>query len=362
MPRIVHVISTPTGVGGAERIVASLVRGAAERGWEPVVLNPFGRNGAGSDLAEICRPAKFESYACASPAGLPRLRRWLGGRIEEVQPDVVHAHLFHAAVAVASLRTSGTPTVLTHHHGDHLVYLGHRWRVALDRWAGRHFDRVVAISEANYRFLRAHYGYEAQLLELIRNGWEGQPQPHTGGVAPTVVCVARFRRQKGHQELLDSFAQVVQHTHAARLVLVGDGELREEITADAAARGLTDRIELRGSCQDVWGELATADVFALASRYEPLGISIIEAMAAGLPVVATNVGGVPELVVDQESGLLFDPDDQDGMARGISRLLEAPEIRERMGAAGRLAASKMTMARTVDGYFGLYDRLIGGRV
>jgi glycosyltransferase involved in cell wall biosynthesis len=360
MPRVAHVISTPEGVGGAERIVASLVRGAFDRGWDPVVLNPFGQDGERADLAALTGPAPLEAYACSSVWGLPRLRAWLKRRLDELQPDVIHVHLFHAAVASASIPLPvGAKSVLTHHHGDHLMHSGRRTFARLDRWAGSRFDRVVAISNANRSFLRESYGYEPNRLALIPNGWEGEPRPLKGGSQPTVICVANFREQKGHQDLVQAFARVRRALPEARLVLVGSGALRGEIESEVDRLQLKDAVVMR-QASDVWEELARADVFALASHYEPLGIAVIEAMAAGLPVVASAVGGIPELVKDGETGRLVSPADPDALADRILELLGSEATRRRMGAAGIRAAGEMKSSRMVEAYFALYRSIGAG--
>lgn len=362
MPRVAHVISTPSGVGGAERVLASLVRAAGRRGWEPIVINPFASDPANSELAELCRPAPYLGRHCARPHQLPALWVWLSRRLAAVRPDIVHAHLFHASVAVASLPPGlWRSALLTHHHGDHLVYLKLRLRASLDRRAGRRYDRVVAISEATRRFLTDEYAYPEDRLSLIRNGWDGQPRPHVGGdTHPTVICVANLRRQKGHLTLVRAFAQVRHRLPEARLVLVGDGELRSELELEISRLGLGDSVRLTGPVADVWEELARADVFALASLYEPLGVAVIEAMAAGLPVVATAVGGVPELVEPERTGRLVSPGDAAALADAVTELLSSPELRALMRAAARAAAARMHGDVMTDQYLALYESLLDG--
>jgi len=362
MPRVAHVISTPAGVGGAERVVGSLVHGALERGWEAVVLNPFGREGSESELAAICAPAHFESRTCDSIAELPALRRWLGRELDRGSPDIVHVHLFHAAVATASLgRRSDRRTILTHHHGDHFVHLGRLGHAVLDRWAGSRYDRVVAISEAIRHSLCVRYGPRGSRVVLIRNGWDGTPRPPREPENPTVISVANFRREKGHEVLLRAFALVVARLPQARLVLVGEGELEGSLRELVTALGIEHAVNFRGRVGDVWPELAQANVFALASHYETLGIAVLEAMAAGLPVVASAVGGVPELVEGERTGLLVPPNDPDALGRALLELLNAPITARSMGAAGAAAASNLTAARMRARYFELYDELLAPR-
>jgi glycosyltransferase involved in cell wall biosynthesis len=360
MPRVAHVISSPEGVGGAERVVASLVQGAFDRGWEPAVFNPFTRDPVNQALAEICAPAPYAGKQCSSPGELPALWRWLGSMLSAFRPEIVHVHLFHASVAVASVRLPpGSRALLTHHHGDHLVRLDRHGAATLDRWAGKRYDSVVAISEAVRRFLIDVYGYPPRKVERIRNGWEGKPLERTGSDPPTVICVGNFREQKGHLDLIEAFAQVRDRIPEARLVLVGEGDLRPGIEESVRALKLSESVELRGEVQDVWPEFARADVFALASHYEPLGIAVIEAMAAGLPVVATAVGGIPELVAPGETGRLVEPGNNADLADSLTELLRSAELRSRFGREAEQRAQELRMEDTVNQYLRLYDGVRG---
>src|SRR5207249_1705808 len=160
------------------------------------------------------------------------------------------------------------------------------------------------------------YGLAPDRVDVIMPGWEGEPRPPVAdGRPPTIVCIARFRAEKGHALLLDAFAQVAREVPDARLVLVGDGELLDAMKARARELGIADRVEFPGATSDIWAPLSDADVFALASISEAAGIAIMEAMAAGLPVVAPAVGGIPEIVASGETGELARPGDADDLAR-----------------------------------------------
>lgn len=364
MPRVAHVISTPEGVGGAERVLASLVAEGAERGWEQAVLNPFALDPASSELAAIVGgAAEYRGRRCVSAAGVPTMLAWLRRELRGRDPDIVHAHLFHAALATAALRGrrgSRRRHLLTHQYGNHLVFERRRLDALLDRIACRRFDRVVAVSSWGLEFLAAELGLPRARIRRIPNGWRGSPPPRSGlSSRPTVVCVARFRRQKGHRDLLDAFALVRARIEDARLLLVGDGELEAEARARAAALELDGSVEFRGAVDDVWPALAEAHVFALASLYEPLGIAVLEAMAAGLPVVASAVGGIPELVESGETGVLVPPGAPGEMAGALIELLGAPDLRRRMGEAARRRAGSWEASVAVGRYFDLYEELLG---
>ncbi len=354
--KIVHVISTPDGVAGAERVLASLLRGGRDRRCDQFVLNPFASAAAGSELERICLEADpdlcFEALPCPSPGLVPGLRRRLSRRLESHRPDIVHAHLFHAAVLCGSLGQRPATTVLTHHHGDHNVAEGRRFRAMLDRRYGGRFDSVVAISDYVHEFLVDGFGYPEAKVSTIRNGWSGRPLPPVPHPNPTVVCVARLRKQKGHAELIRAFAKVREEIPGARLRLIGDGPLRIELERLVCEGGLEGSVIFEGVVEDVWPVLAEADLFALASHYEPLGLAVIEAMAAGLPVVATSVGGIPELV-DSEVGALVAPRETNRMAAAITAILRSTQ-RDAIGRCARARSLRMTAAEMTDSYFDLY--------
>lgn len=358
-PRIVYVTSS-RGVGGAEELIAALLAGGLARGWEQTVLNPFADQ-ASVALAARCAPVPYEARGCVNLTGLPGLRAWLGGRLADLRPDIAHVMLFHATVLTATVRRHGERRILTHAYGEGLTQLPHpRTRARLDRWAGRRFDHVSAISGAVHGFLERSHGYPPPPLGLIRLGWSGDPRPPrpAAGRAPTIVCVAALRREKGHDTLLGAFAEVRARIPQARLVLVGDGPHRPQVEAAVRAAGLAGSVHLAGRTPDIWVHLAEADLFALASPSEALGIAVMEAMAAGLPVVASDVGGIPELVTPGVTGELFPVRGQRELAAKLIALLESPERRAAMSAAAVEAAESMRMEGSVAEYFRLYDALL----
>jgi glycosyltransferase involved in cell wall biosynthesis len=359
-PRVAYVTSS-RGVAGAEELIAALVAGGAERGWQQTLLNPFADAASSPALAERCRPADYAGRTCDSIVRLPALRAWLAQRLDALEPDIVHVMLFHATVLMASIPRGGERRLLTHAYGEGLAQLSHpRTRARLDRWALRRFDHVSAISDAVHRFLAESAGCPPARLGRIRLGWSGEPlAPRAAaGRPPTVVCVAALRREKGHDTLLAAFAQVRAAIPDARLVLVGDGPYRPQVEAMVRAAGLTDAVRLTGRAAQIWPHLADADVFVLASPSEALGIAIMEAMAAGLPVVATDTGGIPELVTPGVTGELFAVRDHDALARKLIDLLGDPRRLRSMSAAAVAAAEAMRMQVSVAEYFRLYGRLL----
>jgi glycosyltransferase involved in cell wall biosynthesis len=363
VPRIAHLISTPSGFGGAEVVMLALLRGGAERGWEQVVLNPFARS-AEEELAARCGGFGYEAFPLphAGPLGLPATLRWARRRLAELGPDLLQVYLPHALILSAALpRPAGTVSVLSHQHGMHFQATGRRLAARADRFAGRRMDHVVACSEAVRAFLVESYRYPPERVSCIRNGWSGTPLKLRHDPHPTIVCTANFRAQKGHTVLIEAFSAVARQIPDARLVLLGDGAELPAARRLIRERGLSERVELPGPQADVWPWLARAHVFALASHYEPLGIAVLEAMAAGLPVVATDVDGIKELVMPGVTGKLVPPGDAEAMTRALIEVLSDPGAAMQMGTAGRAAAEESRMDACVDGYFELYERLLAER-
>lgn len=363
MPRIVHLISTPSGFGGGEAVMVALLRGGAERGWEQAVLNPFARS-HDEELAGRCAEFGYEAFPApgSRPLALPATRRWARRRLDELAPDVLQVYLAHALILAAALpRPDGTVRVLSHQHGMHFEASGRGLGAVLDRYAGKRFDHVVACSEAVRDFLVERYRYPPARVSCIRNGWSGTPLKLQRDPRPTIVCTANFRAQKGHPVLIEAFATVAREMPEARLVLLGDGTELPAARRQVGELGLADRVELPGPQADVWPWLAKAHVFALASHYEPLGIAVLEAMAAGLPVVATGVDGIGELVQPGVTGELVPPGDPAALARALIAVLGDPEAARRMGTAGRAVAEGERMEACVDRYFELFERLLAER-
>jgi glycosyltransferase involved in cell wall biosynthesis len=356
--RIAHVISTPAGVGGAEKTLAQLVQYGHVQGWDQLVLNPFALAPDDGTARSFYAPADYRAKRCSSVPRLPSLRRWLSTELRSFCPDIVHAHLFHASVLVASLRRpSGARLVLSHQHGDHFEAMGAPVRRLADRLAGRRYDQVVGCSQSVAKFLISSYGYAPDRVSFVHNGWDGHPAPRNGDDG-SLICVARFREQKNHRLLIDAVLRIRERIPDVKLRLIGDGETRSEIEEYVSRSGARRNVEFLGSITDVWPLLARARVFALPSSWEPLGIAALEAMAAGLPVVVTAVGGLREIVQDGENGFLVSPTSTVDLADRLTLLLTDDDLAHQMGARGQRIAEQYRAERTAGAYAGIYSRLL----
>jgi glycosyltransferase involved in cell wall biosynthesis len=176
---------------------------------------------------------------------------------------------------------------------------------------------------------------------------------------PLLVCVARLTKQKGHRWLLRAFREVVDEFPPATLLLLGDGPLRAQLEQLAGKLALGERVRFAGWRTDVRGLLPGADLFVLASEWEGFGLVLLEAMAAGLPIVATRVGAIPEVVLHGETGWLVEPQDADALADAVSSALRSPEKMVAFGGKGHARLrSEFSVQRMVSATERLYVRLL----
>jgi glycosyltransferase involved in cell wall biosynthesis len=183
-----------------------------------------------------------------------------------------------------------------------------------------------------------------------------------GLVAPVIGSVAMFRGSKGHEHLLDAFALVRPSHPSARLLLVGDGIRRQWVADLAREKGLGDAVVLTGFRTDVPDLLAAMDCFVLAStRTEGVPQSLLQAFAVGVPVVASRIGGIPEVVHDGVTGLLAEPGEPAALARGIRAVLEDPDAAARRAQAAReMVRERFSHHATISRLLALYEELLGG--
>lgn len=356
---IMHVISSPDGFAGAERILVALLREGAQRGMQQLVVNPFG-DPHGVLAARVEGFAAYEAWSVGTPAALPATRRRLHRLIVARRPQLVHAHLFHAAALLASLPREGAPWLLSHHHGVQHLDQGKRLRGLVDMAAARRFDCVVAVSGPVRAGLVERMHVPPSRVRTIPNGWEGQPLPRRPAGRAQLLAVGQLRQEKGHADLLRALPAILQAIPEAELIVAGDGPERQSLERIAVELGVSESVRFAGVVEDVWPLLATADIFVMPSRQEPFGIALAEAMAAGVPVVATRTGGIPELVDDGRCGVLTPPEDPKALAMAVLGVLADPDRADALAAAGLERAAGLPMSRTVAEYFDLYAQMIDG--
>ena len=288
--------------------------------------------------------------------------------------DLVHTHTSKAGIVgrIAARLAGGCRVVHTPHGHVFYGYFG-SWKTRLFIWAerlmARWTDAIVTLTcrEAE-EHLALGVGRPSQFVTIFSGISLPDPMARARSTAarrealglpaagPLIGSVGRLDPVKGHDLLIRAFAKL--QDPQARLILIGDGEKRAEYETLAQELGISDRVRFTGWREDVGDLLEALDLFVFPSRNEGMGRAAVEAMAAGLAVVAARTGGLPEVVRDGETGLLVPPDDADALAAAIARLLARPEERMAMGEAGRKLAQNFGAERMCERLETLYARLL----
>jgi glycosyltransferase involved in cell wall biosynthesis len=341
--KVVHVHKI-AGVSGSEKHLLQLVSSLDRARFDPAV---FLLNGD---------PRATEEYARhLHAAGVPVWSRLIRGHVDprlfldlvrwfrRERPDIVHTHLIHADFhAIPAARLAGVRVVISTKHNDDRFR--RRWPIVnLERWLARRVSHTIAISESLRQFLLETTRQTPQSVSTVRYGYSPlldaessvPPPAEVRHEVPTILAVGRLVAQKGHDVLLHAFARVVVPFPDARLVIVGEGEQRAPLERLTRELRLVDRVTFTGHRPNARTFMRYATVFVHPSRWEGFGLVLLEAMAAGVPIVANRVSAIPEVVDDGATGLLVPVDDSDALAKAISRLLEDPALAQRLGRTGR---------------------------
>ena len=367
--RLLYLITT-FSVGGAERHLYDLVSRLPSDAYDVTVaffkeeaqearsLVPDFR-ALGVDVVDLRMTSRWDV------AALWRLFRLL----RHLRPDILHAHLYRAELfGVLTGRLAGVPGIVCTMHNANL-YMVHKVLRRLLAMAYRFADRVITLFDEASTQLRNDYRVPGSRLVTIHHGYnavEQDPPPKhepagTGNVS-VVGTVGRLAKQKAHDVLLNALAQILRRRPGTRLTIAGhdDEGLRPELEALSARLELQEAVQFKGYVDNIQSFLDEIDVFVLSSDNEGLPISLLEAMAVGKPIVATRVGGVPEVVVDGVTGLLVPTRDPEALADAILRLLEDPSEARRMGARGReRLMQQFTMERMVERTCAVYREVAG---
>jgi sugar transferase (PEP-CTERM/EpsH1 system associated) len=367
----VLLLITELNVGGAERIVAQLATHLPRDRYQVRVACLYAPHAVGADIEAAGIPVINLDMRGKGDLRAPlRLLRLL--RREPV--DVLHAHLFHANFLAATVgKAAGVPVVIATRHS---IEIGGRLRERINRATRPLCDTVVAVSREVYQAEIDRSGIDSARVTLIPSGVEldrfAAPDPaaterlrrawHIQPETKLIGTVGRLVPPKGHTYLLDAATRLRDRAPKLRIAIVGDGPLRPALEAQTRSLGLSDTVIFTGIRREVPEILALLDLFVLPSLWEGLPIALLEAMAAGRPVVATRVGGVPEVVVDGTTGRLVATSDPDALANAILTLLQDPDLRRRMGAAGQARVRKhFSVERMVKDMDQLYCRLLAQR-
>jgi glycosyltransferase involved in cell wall biosynthesis len=351
--------------GGAERMAASLAlhlqsRGASVRivclrdlGNMPIPLETFQK--AGVELVALLKADGFSATTL----------RTLAGHIREWKTDVVHTHnpLVNHYGAMAA-RLGGARVAVSTIHGISTLDMP-GWAKGLF-WASCLItDRLVGVCPVVRETLRSRYVLPTKKTIVINNGIELarflSVKPRLADGRFVFGTVGRLVPVKDHRRLLEAFAIVLSTHPHCRLEILGEGELKEELEEHARALGVSESVCFRGFSREIPEFLSQLDVFVMSSLSEGLPLAVLEAMAAGLPIVATGVGGVVHLVEDAGCGWLSPPAHAAALARAMRQAIET-ESRAALGEQGRAAVLRdYSVAKMTADYENLFRQLLNGR-
>jgi glycosyltransferase involved in cell wall biosynthesis len=367
--RIVFCI-TELDPGGAERALVELVERIDRRQFDPMVycLGPRPAGNAGS-LAERIEQAgtPLVTFGASRSWHLPRLLGKLRRQFETDRPEIVQSFLFHANFAASlAARRAGVPHVVT---GIRVAERGRPWHLKLARWADTGVDRHVCVSESVREFSRREGGLPAEKLLVIPNGVDAErfaaaaACPLTALGLPlgrrAIVCVGRLQEQKGLPWLFELLPGIFPQLPDHDLVLVGDGPDRGNLERLAAKLGLSERVHFVGYRPNVAEILAASDLLVLPSRWEGMPNVVLEAMAAGKPVVATDVEGVSEALGPASAQQVVRAGHGEAFAAKVRGLLKQPQLAQELGRVNQARVRQhFTWQATVAAYEALYRSLV----
>lgn len=284
---------------------------------------------------------------------VPKLRKIMA----EEKPDAIHTHLDVIKYAVLAAKLAGVKKcVHTVHNVADKEAEGRLQKIINTVYFKLHWSTPVALSPLVQQTIAAFYGMEKNTIPVIYNGVDLSrciPKESYAADQITLVHVGRFNEQKNHKGLLQAFRKICETCPDCRLNLVGDGELRQETEALARELGLAEKVRFLGSQSNVPPFLHEADIFLLPSNYEGMPMTIIEAMGTGLPIVATAVGGVPDMIRDHESGLLTECD-PDAVSKAVLELIADENLRKTLGQNAKRNSIRFSAQYMAERYCKLY--------
>jgi glycosyltransferase involved in cell wall biosynthesis len=353
--RVLHVVKV-AGISGAENHLLLLLPALRDYGWdvEAVMLHE-GEPGAEEFAARLEADAVPVERVRLPRAFDPRAFSRILRRARRGRPDVLHTHLVHADFhGLPAGRLARVPALVSTKHGFNAFRDGKAFAAA-DRTIASLADVHVAISSGLARYLAENEGFDPASFEIVHYGIEaGREPPPLPGV-PRLAIVGRLIPIKAHDVLLRAVARAREGLPGLTLEIAGDGELEPELRATATRLGLDEAVTFLGRVAPVAPVLERAEVVVVPSFGEGFGMVALEAMERGRPVIASDVGGLPEIVADGRTGILVPPGDVEALARSIAELAGDPVRAAAMGAAGRVRAlEEFSQARCTGRIAALY--------
>ncbi|NLB80362.1 MAG: glycosyltransferase family 4 protein [Clostridiaceae bacterium] len=354
-PKLVHIIQS-LRTGGAENILVSLAINCKEQ-FDVTVISQYPEANLPYEKRLIENGIKVVFQNKKRGLDLNNALE-LYQLLNQIQPDILHTHL-HAAVYAIPWYIKHKKCVKIHtvHTIAHMEFpTAHKIAQAI---AYRYLHVMpIAISSAVKKSIITQYHITPERIPLITNSVQVKKYTPLTNKVPsssfTVINVASFYTWKNQILLLEAFYNAVLEKPNMKLIFVGDGNERQNVTNRAIELGIGDKVNFVGITDKVEMYLHKADVFALSSTFEGLSLAILEAYAAGLPVIATNVGGVPDILADGINGLLVPLNDVTAFKNAILKLYSDPDLRKKMSCENQIKVKDYDIEQTTKKYIALY--------
>lgn len=342
--------------GGAETMCENLTYALKNLGHEVVVVSLYSEH---TPIAKRMEEAGVRIVYLDKKPGLDlSMVPKLGKLMKQERPDVVHTHLNVIKYAAAAARLAGVrKCVHTVHNMADKEAEGRVEKATSGFYFTRGWSVPVALSPQVQRSIAAFYHLPQKAIPMVFNGIDlsrCQPkQDYSLGETIILTHIGRFNEQKNHECLLRAFQLVHARYPQCRLDLLGDGELMDHVQALVRELGISDSVRFLGSQSNVYPYLQQTDVFLLPSRYEGMPMTLIEAMGTGLPIAASAVGGVPDMISHEKSGLLTSTDPED-VAQAVLRLLGDGALRKTLGENARRESCRFSAKFMAEEYVRVY--------
>lgn len=345
------------GLGGAESMCENLAEVLVNQGHHVMIVSLYTKETP--ITARLKKKTVNVTFLDKKPGPDPSVVGRLEKLISHGNPDAIHTHLASLKYVFLACRLANT-TVPIIHTVHSIAQRESPWldRV-LHRWLFRKkFVIPVALSEEIRKTILKVYGLDKDSVPVIYNGVQLSKciakQSYTADEAFTIVHVGRFYDVKNHNSLIRAFQEIHGRHPDCRLRLIGDGEKKTEMENLAKELGIGSAVDFLGQQTNVFPFLHDADLFILPSLYEGIPLSIIEAMGTGLPIVASRVGGIPDMICDGEEGLLCDPDIS-GIVNAIEKMYLDEVLRENCGKTAQKSSERFSAEEMAGRYMQLYQ-------
>lgn len=359
-------LTTDSKIAGTEKLLLSLAD-KYDKGKFEMVFCTFAREGCFHEEMKRMHHQAL-SLTDQNLSGYLFILSKLISLLRKNKFDIIHTHLFHASLLgqIVARIPPGSRTILTRHYSDFMWVYGGVVKRNLDRLSAILADRIIAVSNAVRDTLINTEHIDPNKIVRVYNGIDLES---IGKVKKDnffcnkhirLGCIGTLHPCKGHKFLLEAVAQLRDEFKNIELIIVGDGILRNYLERICAQLGIGDIVSFLGFQSNVFDSLGNMDIVIQPSVKEGFGITLLEAMAMERPVVASSVDGIPEIVVNNETGILVPPQDSDAIAKAIRYLIKNPNIAVAMGKRGRKRVEDhFTIDKMISEYSSLYEAMTG---